>query len=351
MEAFLQSLCPSQTPGYAWSVSNASGRIKGAWGGLASVAPHERPLLETTLFDLASLTKPLATALLALNAGDRGELDLESPVPGTAAPGISCLDLLRHQAGFPPWLPLYGFVECRDEARDWLSRHCPRAQPGRAEYSCLDYILLGFLLEDALGARQDRLFLERIAGPLGLNAREACFNPGLCNTHDVAATEREEPNEVIMARHYGAAPPRFPLGLEGDGIVNDGNARFLGGIAGNAGLFGTLRAVEILSNAFRPETGFLSPGSAELAWKSPLLAPGQHRSAGWRVSPCENWSVGKALPEGAVGQEGYTGTGAWLEPGTGRTYILLTNRIHPRHTGTGFAPARVAFIRAARDLA
>jgi serine-type D-Ala-D-Ala carboxypeptidase len=351
MEAFLQSLCPSQTPGYAWSVSNANGRFEGGSGGLASVAPRERPLSETTLFDLASLTKPLATALLALNAGDRGELDLESPAPGAAAPGISYLDLLRHQAGFPPWLPLYGFIKCRSEARDWLSRQCPRAHPGRAEYSCLGYILLGFLLEEALGAPQDRLFQERIAGPLGLNEGEACFNPRLCNTDDVAVTEREEPNEAIVARHYGTTPPKFPVELEGDGIVNDGNARFLGGVAGNAGLFGTLKAVEILSNAFRPEVGFLSPGSGDLAWKAPLVRHGQHRSAGWRVSPCESWPVGAALPEGAIGHEGYTGTGVWLEPGPGRTYILLTNRIHPRHTGADFAPARAAFIRAARDLA
>lgn len=351
MEAFLRKLCPSGTPGYAWScLGSARGPHRG-WGGLASVAPGERRVLEGTLFDLASLTKPLATALVALRAMDCGDLDLGSPVPGTDAPAFTYLDLLRHRAGFPPWLPLYGFIAGRGDARDWLSRQCPRSRPGPAEYSCLDYILLGLVLEEALGAPLDRLFLERVAKPLGLTDEEACFTPHLCNVADVAATERGETREAIMARQYGTHPPALLPEVEGAGTVNDGNARFLGGVAGNAGLFGSLKAVETLANAYRLAGGFLSPGSVDLAWKPPPAKQGEHRSAGWRVSPCAHWPVGTALPRGAIGHEGYTGTGVWLEPAHGRTYILLTNRIHPRHPGTDFGPVRVAFLNAARTLA
>ena len=351
MEAFLRKLCPSGTPGYAWSAPGSSGGPHRGWGGLASLGPRERPVLEGTLFDLASLTKPLATALVALRAMDSGDLDLDSPVPGTNAPAFSFLDLLRHRAGFPPWLPLYGFIPGRGDARDWLSRHCPRSRLGRAEYSCLDYILLGLVLEEALGAPLDRLFRERVAKPIGLTDKEACFTPHLCNVTDVAATERGETREAIMARQYGTHPPAFLPEGEGPGIVNDGNARFLGGVAGNAGLFGSLKAVEILADAYRPVGGFLSPGTLDLAWTPPAAGHGEHRSAGWRVSPCAHWSVGAALPRGAIGHEGYTGTGVWLELPPGRTYILLTNRIHPRHPGTDFGPVRVAFLDAARTLA
>jgi CubicO group peptidase (beta-lactamase class C family) len=312
------------------------------------LAPRERCVLEGTLFDLASLTKPLATALLALRAMDRGELDLDSPVPETAAPAFSYLDLLRHRAGLPPWLPLYAFVAGRGDARDWLSRHCPRSHPGRAEYSCLDYILMGLLLEEKLGAGLEALFRERVALPLGLRDEEACFNPTACNLSDVAATERGETREATMARQYGTAPPSTLPELEGQGIVNDGNARFLGGVAGNAGLFASARAVQVLADAYRPESGFLSARSVDLAWNAPEAGRGQRHSAGWRVSPCPHWSVGTALASGAIGHEGYTGTGVWLEPAPGRTYILLTNRIHPRHPGTDFGPVRVAFLEAAR---
>src|SRR5512135_3129159 len=110
MEAFLRTLCPSQTPGYAWSVRSGSRRLAAGWGGVAAGGPEPLAAQESTLYDLASLTKPLATALVALQAFDRGELDLEAPVEGSAPPSFTLLQLLRHEAGFPSWLPLYAFA-------------------------------------------------------------------------------------------------------------------------------------------------------------------------------------------------------------------------------------------------
>ncbi len=340
----LTAICPSKTPGFAWSVTDASGR-RLAWGcqGSAVVDPIRQPVGEDTLFDLASLTKPLVTAALALQAADRGELDLEAPVAGT---GFTPLQLLRHEAGFPAWRPLYAFARDREGARRWLLLGCPREEPGcRTEYTCLGYILLGFLLEEFLHAPLSGLFAERLAAPLGLKPEDACFSPSESLRARVAATERGPLHEDGLARQYGSEPPSFrePAGW---GEVNDGNARMLGGAAGNAGLFGNLHAVEGLAAAFRPGSALLSERALRLAWDA---TPG-FRTAGWKAAGTPGWAAGACLPRGAVGHEGFTGTGVWMEPGRGRTFILLANRVHPVHPEDDFGPARAHFLAAAREL-
>ena len=318
-------------------------RIASGSLGSAVLDPEPHPVTEETLFDLASLTKPLVTAALALQAADRGELDLEAPVSGA---DFTPLQLLRHEAGFPAWLPLYAFARDRAEARRWLLSACPREAPGsRTEYSCLGYILLGFLLEEFLHAPLAGLFAERVAEPLGLGPEDACFSPPADLRERVAATERGPFHEAEMARQYGAPLPPFrePSGW---GEVNDGNARMLGGAAGNAGLFGTLRAVERLAGAFRPGSPLLSEGALRLAWN----ASQGFRTAGWKAAGAPGWAAGACLPDRAVGHEGFTGTGLWMEPGEGRTYILLANRVHPVHPGDDFGPARAQFLAAAREL-
>lgn len=351
MEAFLRALCPAQAPGYAWSVRSGSRRLAVGWGGVAVSGPDPQAADESTLYDLASLTKPLATALLALQAFDRGELDLEAPVEGSAPPSFTPLQLLRHEAGFPSWLPLYAFVNAREEALDWLLRRCPREPPGmKAEYGCPGYLLLGLHLERVLHGSLGGLFAERVLRPLLLREDEVCFAPPEALRRRCAATEAPPTREAEMARQHGTAPPGFPEGWEGRGVVNDGNARFLGGVSGNAGLFGTLRAVEVLSDAYRPESGVLSPRSLALAWKPSSLASSQRRTAGWKASCSPGWAAGGRLGPSSIGHEGYTGTGLWLEHSPPRSYILLTNRIHPRHPGTDFGPVRAAFLDAAKGL-
>ncbi len=349
IDALLGGLCSPAAHGFAWAVARGGRRLASGWGGDAVSRPERHPVAEDTLWDLASLTKPLATALLTLRASQVGRVDLLEPLPGTDPP-CTPLDLLRHEAGFPPWLPLYAFSGDRAEARTWLASRCPRRLPsGTAEYSCLGYLLLGLHLEESLGASLDRLFREFVAAPLGLSAEGALFRPPGSLRLRTAATELDGAHEAALARPHGAHPPPFTRGLAW-GEVHDGNARFLGGAAGNAGLFASLGAVERLCEAFRPATGFLDARSLDLAWTSPH-GRGQRRTAGWKASDSEGWSVAPLLRVGSVGHEGFTGTAAYLEPGEGRTFILLTNRIHPAHPGTDFAPVRAAFVRSAGDLA
>ncbi len=352
IDTYLDSICPAHTPGASWSVAvEGSARTRG-WKGMAATGPGAVPVTGDTIYDLASLTKPLATALIALRAGDAGRIDLETEATPVRDGRVTWLQLLRHQAGFPDWLPLYAFLRDKGEAGPWLRTECPREGTGRAvQYSCPGYILLGLLLEDRLGDDLPGLFQEWVAEPLGLARKDACFNPPPDFRVRTAATETGPGHEADMARRFGAAVPTFQT-ADGQGEVNDGNARFMGGAAGNAGLFGTLGAVEILCDAYLPDRAFLSKKALDLAWRSPHPAgSGQRRTVGWKARGSENWWANEFLPDGGIGHEGFTGTGAWME-GYGRTtYILLTNRIHPRHPGNDFGPVRAGFIRAARGTA
>jgi CubicO group peptidase (beta-lactamase class C family) len=349
IEAYFDSVCPDQTPGLSWAVARSDGKTLRGWRGMAVTAPEPVPVAEDTLYDLASLTKPLATALLALRAFDAGKIDLFSPVEGIPGPSVTLLGLLRHEAGFPDWVPLYAYLMDRDHAASWLMTECPRGKSGKnVEYGCPGYILLGLILERALGDSLSDLFDEWIARPLGITKGAVCFRPAGLPARLIAATELDAAYETAMARRFGAEIPPFATGLAW-GEVNDGNARFMGGASGNAGLFGTLGAVEILCKAYVPDEGFLSRKSLELAWDSPHPPGlGQRRTAGWKAVGSIGWWANGLLPQGSIGHEGFTGTGVWMEPGGKTTYILLTNRIHPRHPGTEFGPVRSGFIRAAR---
>lgn len=345
--ATLRTLLGDATPGFSWGVWSCGRALERDFGGAATLEPEHHAVTHRTLFDLASLTKPLCTALLALRAHADGDLDLEAPLAGL---DVTALDLLRHEAGFPPWEPLYGRAGDRRGVLRWLEGACPRNPPGQeAVYSCPGYILLGLALEEILQGDLAALFQARVAAPLGVLPREALFRPA-GPSPEVAATELAGAHEAEMARQNGAEPPAVPAcGLWG--VVHDGNARFLGGAAGNAGLFATLAGVAKLARGFFPSSGFLPEEVARWAWEPGRCRSPQVRTAGFRHGSDGTWAAAAALPEGAVGHEGFTGTGVWMERDGERVYILLTNRIHPRHPGTDFSPVRAQFLALARAMA
>ena len=298
-----------------------------AWG-VADLSSGRSVTLDT-VYDLASLTKPLATTLAVMRLIQTGCLTLETPLgpvlpvmADTAKARVTLRQLLSHCSGWPAWQPY--FEQLRQHPEEDRRRRLAQmlaaeplvATPGSATlYSDLDYLALGLVVENISGVRLDRFVQREIYQPLGID--DLFFNPldAPPLPRDYAATER--------------CPWR---GGALSGAVHDDNAYVLNGVAGHAGLFGTARAVftllQALLSAYRGEAD------------SDLLAPDLVR-AFWRRSGDSGWTLGFDTPSiqasssgscfshNSVGHLGFTGTSFWMDLDRRITIILLTNRVHP----------------------
>jgi CubicO group peptidase (beta-lactamase class C family) len=312
--------------------------------GIAQRLPIPGPAIDERVpFDLASLTKPMATAALAMALVGDGALDLDAPIrrwlPDAASTG-TVRQLLGHAAGCAAHVEFFRSLreghhpDPRAELIALAARH-PATAPGVAAlYSDLGYLMLGAILECVAAMPLDEAFRSRIAGPLGLYG--ACF-PGTRALPRAVATEIDDRGLVV-------------------GRVHDENAEIGGGICGHAGLFATIgdvaafaaAVVEAASGRARgpwdPEvvqlfvTGTAAPGTTwRLGWDTPAATAGvSHAGDRWpRI--------------GAIGHTGFTGTSLWLDLPRRRWVALLTNRVHPTRHGT--ADAIKALRRSVGDAA
>lgn len=334
-------------PGAAWWVEGPGGVRRGAVG-LAAELPTRAPATERTPYDLASLTKPLATAPLLVLLEQEGILDLDAPagsflgsLAGSAWAAASLVSLARHTAGLPAWLPLFASGE---NIEDYLARIAlePLAHPvGRTLYSDLGYIILGAVLERVTSKGLPGLFEQRIARPLGLE-RTAFALRGETFT-DAAATELANDYERAMAGTAGAGY-RWRTRIS-RGEVHDANANGLGGAAGHAGLFGTAAEVaDIVREFMKPHTLVLGDRARER-----LLRPVGGRTIGWVAAGVSAAARG-ILPDEAPGHSGFTGTSVWIDPAEEKLFVLLTNRVHPAVPAREFQWLRRGFHRMARRL-
>lgn len=332
-------------PGAAWWVGDAKGAIATGAAGLAAIEPDPVPLTKDAPFDLASITKPLATALLATILDRERQLSFETQLGaifpelrGSPFEGATLRDAAAHRAGLPAWVPLYLTGTTREAYLAGIAACDRQGAPGDTLYSDLGYILMGFAVEQAAGAPLDRLFEELIARPLGL-AR--CGFAGRTELFaDAVATEcgsfyeRALAGSTAGADRFRAEVPR--------GQVHDGNAWGLGGVAGHAGLFGP--AVEVAAIALAildPRRLGLSAGALDPMLRRVAEGEGL-RTVGF-VRARDAASVCGILPDDAVGHLGFTGTSLWIDAARPRVYVLLTNRVHPLVPKVPFTPTRRGF--------
>lgn len=320
--------------------------------GLAVVEPERVPTTLDSIYDLASLTKPLVTAPLIVRFAERGLLDLSAPVAryltefaDAGRREITLLALLTHTSGLPNWRPLYLEARNREEIpaaiAGLLIEQGTPASPD-VLYSDLNYILLGFILEAVSGKPLDRLAEREIFNPLGL--KRTAFNPSREWRCEIAATEQGQEFECANA----AAVARASLGSSHNrpvpgspvshrwrtgvihGEVHDGNANFMGGVAGHAGLFSTAREVFRLTNQCLAGSELLQPESLHLFRDNLTRDRSTSRSIAWILCETPDCSAGTALPRTAFGHNGFTGGSIWVDPDKRRVFVLLTNRVHPR---------------------
>lgn len=279
------------------------------------------PSPDSTLWDLASLTKVVATASTAMTLADRGRLELEAPVvrflprfTGRGRDAVTLRMLLDHTSGLPPFAPLYQDARTREDAIEKLWSVDLRRVPGqRAEYSDLNAILLALVLEQVADLPFDQLVRQEVFDPLGM--RQTLFAPGAALRPRIAPSMRDS---------------RGPIA----GRPSDPNALALGGIAGHAGVFGTAMDLARFAQAWLRQ-GQLADGRRWV--RAETLARFLERSvgAGTRVlgwdTPAEavldrTSSFGSLAGADTYGHTGWTGTSLWVDPGNDLFLVLLTNR-------------------------
>jgi CubicO group peptidase (beta-lactamase class C family) len=344
----LEQIAAGAMPGAQWWVGGPDGPASSGAVGLAAIEPSDEVVREDTPFDLASLTKPLVTSLLAILLEREGRLPLVSTL-GSIFPelrptpygSVTLRDAACHGAGFPAWRALYLEGVTREDYVHAIASTLPEAARGTTLYSDLGYLLLGFAVERAGGAALDRLFEERVARPLGLSR---CGFAGRSGRYrDAAATERGNAYERRLASAE-EADTRFRRELI-RGAVHDGNAWGLGGVAGHAGLFGTATDVARIALALLEPPRLGRPRGSFEAMLVPAGRQGD-RTVGL-MTAASTESVKGILAADAVGHFGFTGTSLWIEPAASRVYVLLTNRVHPEVPAEDFVATRRAFHAAA----
>jgi CubicO group peptidase (beta-lactamase class C family) len=269
------------------------------------------PLTRTTLFDLASVTKVMATLPCVLAACDEKLVELDMPV-ASAIPGfhadVTVRHLLCHVSGLPAGRPLWR----RHGDREQIVRSAmvePLAHhPGtQVTYSDLGFISLGELLERVHGRSLDEIVARRVTGPLALTATGFRPSPGF----RTAATEVDVKGRAIQ------------------GVVHDENAAAMGGIAGHAGLFASLDDVAAYAAEWAVGAPRLLPaGLVREAIRCQTTGLGGRRGLGWVCAGDSMDQVGSAWPESTISHTGFTGTAMAVEPRSGHWAVILTNAVH-----------------------
>jgi CubicO group peptidase (beta-lactamase class C family) len=307
--------------------------------GTTDWAPGSEPVSDSTLFDIASLTKVVATTTAAMILEEEGRLDLDRPVRlyvpemnARAKATITARMLLTHSAGFESGAPLHRKSRGRAQYLREINKRPLKYKPGTGEiYSDFDMVVLQAVIERIAKQPLDTFVAQRVFAPLGM--RDTRFTP---DTADSRLRTRIVATEIDTARG----------GLL-RGTVNDQNAWALGGVAGQAGLFSSARDLAVFSQMMldggshrgkpllRPET--------IARWTARQIATSS-RALGWDA-PAPGASSGRYFSPRSFGHTGYTGTSMWLDPERSLFVVLLMNRVSSR----GTSEEHVAIRRAVSD--
>jgi CubicO group peptidase (beta-lactamase class C family) len=332
-QILMQAVEDGVAPGAAAWIWQDGGVAAEACAGVTRIADG-RPVTRGTLFDVASLTKPVASCL-ALRLVEEGRLSVDEVVAEGPAAGLA--HVLAHQAGFQAWLPLHEKVPADRWATPAGRRiviqealGSTRAPAGRRTlYSDLGYISLVPLLERKAGAGLEEAVAAHVTGPLGL-ASTAYIPSG-------AGLEGEEAGIAATERvaHRGGTI---------QGVVHDDNAAAMGGVSTHAGLFSTARdmgefAAAVLDSS-RGRSSFLSRDLA--GWAMAPLQGGE-RTVLWDTKSPHGSTAGRAFGPRSVGHLGFTGCSIWIDPDALIVAVLLTNRIHPSSASEAIRTFRPAF--------
>jgi CubicO group peptidase (beta-lactamase class C family) len=307
--------------------------------GSANLFAH-RPMTTATVFDLASLTKPLATALAVMRLHQQRRLDVDQRLAtvlpafeGSDKAGVTIAQLLSHTSGLPDYRAFYLQLaawpasERKVVLREWLVKEPLVSAPGeRALYSDLDFMVLEWAVEAVAGRRLDLFVAEEIYAPLGVGS---LFFIDL--------------NQAPPAGPYAATEQCAWRGRLIEAEVHDENAHVLSGIAGHAGLFGTAAGVhrvlsELLAAYHHDAGGRLFDRTTVRRFFQRV--PGTDKALGFDMPASATPSCGQFFPPTSIGHLGFTGTSFWVHLEQSLDVILLSNRVHPTRANTAIRSLR-----------
>ena len=291
--------------------------------GSRSLEPTKQPMTVDTIFDLASLTKCIATATSVMKLIQDGRVRLNDPVaaylPEFAQNGkedITVRELLTHYSGLPPDLDLKAAWQGRDAAFRMAMEVKPIYAPGsRFLYSEINFETLGFLVEKVTSESLDTFAAANIYAPLAMH--DTRFLPPASWLPRIAPTQYDEHGKMLR------------------GVVHDPTARRMGGVAGHAGLFSTADDLARFAEEMLHGSKVLSRLSIEkMATPQQPANAASLRGLGWDIDSPFASNRGDLLPVGSYGHTGFTGTSLWIDPVTDTYIILLTNAVHPNGKGS-----------------
>lgn len=310
--------------------------------GLAVMEPELIEAGLDTIYDVASLTKPLVTGLIIARLIESGKLDPNEPVGdllnefyASANAEITVNQLMMHVSGLPDWRPFYLLVDQPEDVLFEIARTLSSADQPAVTYSDLNFLTLGFIIERVTEMELDDV-AKAVFSTLGLE--NTCFNPSDELRDRIAACEQGnqyEKETCIELGYLSRNPVATAPGSDNFrdrliwGEVHDGNAYFLGGVAGHAGLFSTAEEVFKIASQFLPNyTTLFKPETCELFRTNFTRGMNEDRSFSFQLASTEGSTAGTKMSPESFGHNGFTGTSLWIDPVKERIFVLLTNRTH-----------------------
>lgn len=292
--------------------------------GQRRLQPEPQPMTTDTLFDLASLTKPVATATALMTLVERGQVRLDQPasnyLPEFRVQGkesITVIQLLTHQSGLIPDNPLRDYNAGVETAWENIFQLSPMVEPGsKFIYSDVGFLVLGRLVEKVTGEDLHRYTQRMLFQPLGM--METGYLPSESLRTRAAVTQQRDERWM-------------------QGEVHDPRAHLLGGVAGHAGLFSTAQdlaryARMMLNQGSWQQVRILQPETVGLM-TTPVTVSAGTRGLGWDMRSPYSTNRGDLFSDRAYGHGGFTGTAIWLDPALDLGVIFLSNRVHPDGKG------------------
>ncbi|MEO8878702.1 MAG: serine hydrolase, partial [Polyangiaceae bacterium] len=323
-EAVMQAIGEGKVPGCVVEIGRRDRVLTRVAYGDRQIQPFREPMMVDTVFDLASITKPMATAASLMVLVDRGRVSLDEPaskvIPELKNFGkadITIRQLLTHTAGLRADTPLDDAKLGKAEMIKRAIAAPLRAKPGeRVLYSDVGYLLLQEIVERLSKTTLDAFAHDALYAPLAMN--ETMFNPPAELRARAATTEARDGGWIR-------------------GVVHDPRAYYAGGVAGHAGLFSTAHDIgrfarALLHGGELDGVRILTPHAVDTFF-APNDLPAAIRAAGWDVASAFSSNRGSMLSRRAVGHGGYTGTSIWIDPQLDLYVVVLSNRVHPDGKG------------------